>query len=316
MSNKRESIDDRLSRLTPSQRAMIQERLRKAAAGRKAPPKEPMGAASPQPEEAELIGRGLCRLPNGLEVAFQSKTETDYFYDEIFRRRCYLRHGLSLPDGACVFDVGANIGMFTLFAHAESANARSFSFEPAPPLFRILEGNVRRHSPRAQVFNFGISDKERSARFTFYPNSSGMSSFHADRDEEKEVLSSIVHSQAEEGAAGMNEVLDHSRHWLDSRLSSETFECRLRPLSDVIRECRVERIDFLKIDVQKSEMSVLRGIADDDWTKIRQIAAEVHDIDGGMGEFTGLLESKGFKVSSQSERVLEGSVLFNVFAKR
>ena len=52
----------------------------------------------------------------GLRVAQQNKNETDYLYREIFERRCYLQHGVSIERGDWVVDVGANIGLFSLQA--------------------------------------------------------------------------------------------------------------------------------------------------------------------------------------------------------
>ena len=51
-------------------------------------------------------------------------------------------------------------------------------------------------------------------------------------------------------------------------LRIERFACQLKTLSEVIRESQVERIDLLKVDVEKSELDVLAGIDEDDWPKI------------------------------------------------
>jgi amino acid adenylation domain-containing protein len=69
------------------------------------------------PDRAPLLaGKPRYRLPNGTAVAQLNKNETDYLYQEIFERQAYLRHGITLHDDDCIFDVGANIGLFTLFA--------------------------------------------------------------------------------------------------------------------------------------------------------------------------------------------------------
>src|SRR4029079_3076700 len=67
-------------------------------------------------------------LPNGMPVSHQNPGETDFLYQEIFEQRCYLRHGITLPDAACVFDVGAHIGLFTLFVRQESPRATVHAF--------------------------------------------------------------------------------------------------------------------------------------------------------------------------------------------
>ncbi|MFC7556536.1 hypothetical protein ACFQU7_36385, partial [Pseudoroseomonas wenyumeiae] len=97
----------------------------------------------PHPVRAAAVRRGLrrdaapagatTRLPNGLRVAELNGNETSFLFREIFEDRCYLRHGLTLRPGDVVFDVGANIGLFSLFAAEETDRARIHAFEPAEP---------------------------------------------------------------------------------------------------------------------------------------------------------------------------------------
>jgi hypothetical protein len=73
---------------------------------------------------------------------------------------------------------------------------------------------------------------------------------------------------------------------------------------------------LLKIDVQKAELEVLLGIDSGDWPKIAQVAAEVHDIDGRVRAFVGLLESRGFQTTVHQDELYRGSNTFNVYATR
>nr|QEO74862.1 condensation domain-containing protein [uncultured bacterium] len=84
-------------------------------------------------------GRQRYRLPNELAVVHLNKNEADFLYAEVFERHAYLRHGITLREGDCVFDVGANIGLFTLFASQHVAReglrfrAESVRVRSAPP---------------------------------------------------------------------------------------------------------------------------------------------------------------------------------------
>jgi FkbM family methyltransferase len=255
-------------------------------------------------------------LPNGYEVVYQSKAEARYFYHDIFEKRVYLKNGFTLEDGDCVFDVGGNIGMTTMFMHSLGRRISSFTFEPAPRLFEILSANASRYAPRARLFNFGISDAPAEAEFTFYPNSPGMSTFHPALDEERETLLAIMENQLQQGVEGMTGVMKHADDLLEERFRAETFRCRLRPLSQVIHEHQVQRIDLLKVDVQKSELQVLQGIDDADWPKIRQVVLEVHDVDGGLDRVTSLLDRHGFHVTPEQDDMYVGSRLYNLYAVR
>lgn len=271
-------------------------------------------AAAEAPAGADTRPR-FC-LPNGLWITHQNEGETHHFYDDIFAHRSYLRHGVELPQGAVVFDVGANIGLFTLFVHHENKGARIFSFEPAPPLFEILSRNVAEHGVAATVFNFGLSDREREAEFTFYPRSSGMSSFYADEADERHVLQTIIGNQRASGQVEVDEVSEHAGELLDLRFQARRITARLRRLSDVIREQGVERIDLLKVDVQRCEHEVIAGIDEQDWPKIRQVALEVHDIDGRVAELCELFTRRGFEVRAIQDELYVGTNIHNIYAVR
>ncbi len=59
------------------------------------------------------------KLPNGLRVNCIDKLTARNVYDEIFVDLVYTRPaGIEIRKGDVVFDVGANIGVFTLFAAA------------------------------------------------------------------------------------------------------------------------------------------------------------------------------------------------------
>jgi phthiocerol/phenolphthiocerol synthesis type-I polyketide synthase E len=273
-------------------------------------PVQVVGSAS------EGSGERVHVWPNGMRIVAQTQTEAEHFYQDIFEKRIYLRHGVELREGACVFDVGANIGTFLLFAHQASSGAQIHSFEPAPPLFAKLRRNAELNGVAARLFNLGISDHEGTARFTFYPRSSGMSSFHADKEQEKDILRRMMETEREAGVEGVGELMGFAEDLLEGRFRSEAFECRLRPLSDVIAECRVEWIDLLKIDVQKAELEVLRGIREEHWPRIGQIVMEVHDLDGRLERIVRMLEERGFRVTVEQDELLFGSVLHNLFAVR
>ena len=280
-------------------------------------PFEPWRSGARQPAPGRAPDRGRIHVwPNGLRIVAQTRTEADHFYQDIFEKEIYRRHGIELLDGACVFDVGANIGSFLLYVHQICRGALIHSFEPAPPLFEKLRRNAELNGVEARLFNVGIADREGTAEFTFYPHSSGMSSFHADKDQEKDVLRRMMEREREAGLAGVGELMSYAEDLLEERFRSETFECRVKPLSDVIAECGVEWIDLLKIDVQKAELAVLDGIREEHWPGIGQIVMEVHDLDGRLERIVRRLQGRGFRVTVEQDELLEGSVLYNLFAVR
>lgn len=257
-------------------------------------------------------------LPNGMEVAHLNRHETDYVYQEIFADRCYLRHGIRLPPGAVIIDVGANIGLFSLFARTECPDATVYAFEPSPVAFRALEANCRAYGPRLRPFNAGVGGEKGEAALTFYRRSSVFSSFHPNADADRQAIEAVASNVVQaELAVTAEEAESYVRDLTVNRLDAEEFLCPMVGVSDIVREHRLDRIDLLKIDAEKCELEILRGIADADWPRIGQVVVEVHDRTGSArDEVQAILSARGFDCAWEEERLLGGSGLFNVYAVR
>lgn len=255
-------------------------------------------------------------LPNGLTVAYQSKAELLQFYEDIFEKRIYTRRGIALRDGDCVFDVGANIGLFTVFAALSFPAVTVFSFEPAPPLQDVLRANAAPYGDRVRVVPCGLSSRAGSAELTFYPHSSGMSSFYPDQAEETAALRMLIRNELARGKTEMGELLRFEDELVEERLRGQTWTCPLRTLSEVIREHGVQRIDLLKIDVEKSELDVLDGLDDEDWGKVEQAVVEVHDREDKLREVSSRFQAHGFNVALEQDDLYLGSDRYNLYALR
>lgn len=97
----------------------------------------------------------------------------------------------------------------------------------------------------------------------------------------------------------------------------EVVRCPLCAVSDLVHEFSLDRIDFLKIDVERLELDVLRGIDPDDWPKIQNIVLEVHDIDDRLNVIVDMLKRFGIgNITTKESIMLENSGLWNVYAHR
>lgn len=238
-------------------------------------------------------------LPNGMVVAQLSDFQSNLAYREIFEDEIYLKHGITLNDGDCVFDVGANRGTFTLYANHKAKNIKVYAFEPIPTTFEVLRTNVKLHNVDAKLFNCGVSDKPGAADFTFYPLMDGLSSRYADIERDKEITRTIILDWVKDNPdQGGQQLLstDEVEQVLTDRFQSETFACPLVTLSDVIAQENIEQIDYLKVDCERSELDALTGIREDDWKKIKQVVLEV-ETDEMLEEIIALLREHGFDVS-------------------
>ncbi|MFF9365635.1 FkbM family methyltransferase [Streptomyces griseoluteus] len=242
-------------------------------------------------------------------------------YEEIFIRRSYLSGGIQLDtESPVVFDVGANIGMFSLFATSLRPKASVYAFEPMPPIFEKLRLNVARQGANVKLFEYGLSDTARQLPFTYYAGFSTLSGqrSYADPDAERALVRRSMVRAGGPASDGLDTYLDEL---LDFRFRETVHQCAVRRLSDVIDEERVDRIDLLKIDVQRAEADVLRGIEERHWGLVRQLVMEVHDApgaptEGRLGMVVDRLRRRGFRVVAEQEEELAGTDRHMVFAVR
>jgi amino acid adenylation domain-containing protein/FkbM family methyltransferase len=272
-------------------------------------------------EQGLANGLSLYQWPNGMVVYYLNRGETDFMYHEIFEERSYMKHGITLPEGACIFDIGANIGVFSLFALRNCKNARIYAFEPLPPAHRLLALNTSLYKGHCQTFECGIGSVEGEVDFTYYPHAALLSGRFADSDREAATVKAFMRMQEQLETADDNSepfVLTEEQYdeLLAERLTFTTYTCPMKTLSQVMNENKVEAIDLLKIDVEKAEMEVLEGIRQEHWPRIRQLVIEVHESEDRLHRIVQLLEGNGYRVVVEQEQLLEQTRLYNLYAKR
>ncbi len=264
-------------------------------------------------------------LPSGIKIFYQNKQEVDFLYPEM---PLYLQHGINLNEGDTVFDVGANIGLFTLFASQLcNKNLNIYAFEPIPFIFDILQRNIQRFdSEKIKLFPYGLSHNSQTVIFSFYPNCTGWSTIYPDDSQQQRDLMKKLALENLRDAPGFIRWLHLLPVWMRSHIlnykinkafQAKQVTCQLKTISEIIREYNVEKIDLLKIDVERSELDVLLGIDTQDWHKIKQVVLEVHDLNNRIQKVKNLLKQNGLaQITVEQQAFLKGYELFNIYALR
>lgn len=254
-------------------------------------------------------------LKNGIEIDQMNDYETDFIYNEIFEEKVYLKNDVIIKDDSCIFDIGANIGLFSLYNLMNYEHSSIYAFEPSPQLCEKIRYNIRDYSERIHIHQCGLSSKEGNATFSFYPGYSIISGFKTDDKEDLRTIKS--------GLMGNEQPKDEFEEncineMLEEKLKGKVeYDCPLQTISSIIEQEQIKVIDLLKIDAEKSELEILAGIKDKDWDIIMQLIMEVHDIDNKeKNNILTLLQSKGFEVIIDEEDELQGSGIINIFAIR
>ncbi|WP_392532249.1 FkbM family methyltransferase [Nostoc sp. C117] len=240
-------------------------------------------------------------LANDLEIYCFGEMETEFIYREIFIEQQYLQHGITINDNDCIFDVGANIGLFSIFLSQLRKPLKILAFEPIKPIFEVLEANINLHSiDNVSLQNYGLgSENILEQVFTFYPNLAGNSTARPWEKLAQRELMKVEYNQ---------EIEEHC-------FQSQEIKGEIKTLSSVINSLAIESIELLKIDVEGEEYEVLRGINQNDWSKIKQIVLEVHDIENRIDKIKTLLESQNFHTIVEHNNLLASThKIFNLYA--
>ena len=265
-------------------------------------------------------------LPNGEDIFYIDKLTALYVYNEIFVENEYLRNGIAVKDGDIIFDVGANIGLFTRFIVNQAQNLKIFTFEPINIIFEVLEANLVDLPHEIKNYNIGLSDKDENIEFFYYPKVSADSTaipFDWDlkvdqyvKNYKEAVCKDIPIARIVPKFLRRRVV----KAGLKKIYQAEKVLGHLRPLSEIIEENNLDRIDLLKIDAENYERHVLAGITDENWKLIKQISMEVHEhIKRGenlLNEVIKLLENKNFEVDIGEENLSTKLKVYMIYGKK
>jgi len=267
-------------------------------------------------------------LPNGMKIFYLREDEVKFLYEQV---QGYCKNGIELHEGDIVFDVGANIGLFTLWVyHLCNKNVSVYAFEPIPAIFEVLHCNAQRFDPeKLKVFPCGLSQEAKSMTFAYYPNATGLSTAYPDiSKQERDKFKNAILRNLDNAPTSIrwlfwlrwlppflrSVILDQK---IEKAFQIEQVTCSVSTISEIVREYDVERINLLKVDVEKSELDVLLGIEQQDWPKIEQVFVEVDDWDRFGEKITSLLKQHGLsEITVDQEPILNGSKMFNLYAWR
>jgi len=238
------------------------------------------------PETVEDAPNHLQKLtfPGGFSCyAPPQCEEVVMIYNETMVNQEYFQKGLSVLGARCVIDIGANVGIFTMAVKLKAPKATVYAFEPIPDTFQILEQNVRLLGcSDIHLYNVAIGSQDHVEQaFTFFPNMPGNSTaIPALKDEQKQVTDQIF-----------------GKELSDFLMQPETRIVQVRTLSSVIREQGITSVDFLKVDVEGGEISVLEGIEEMHWPIFKQVAVETHNAQL-REQVSEILVQHGFEAST------------------
>lgn len=243
---------------------------------------------SPDPAAREAWTNRLP-LPNGLSLYLPSPdmlAAAEYVRDEIFIEQQYFRKGFEIQSTDAIMDIGANMGVFVLWAAPQAPQGRIIAVEPTH-IMECLQLNVRLNGLK------NVSTIRAAAGTT---------------DGEME----IVHYP------GFN-IVSHEAGFRRPLFARLRFffrfpKYRIKPVRErssclsmgrILDEHSLDRVNFLKIDCEGGEYGILKGMSARDWARIDRIAMEFHEYhrDHKYRELVAILRREGFSVDVEMKFV-------------
>lgn len=249
------------------------------------------------------------RLPGGPTVWCTNGPAAVAMWREMVPPGAYDRAARRLREGDTVLDVGANIGLMSLYCARARPGVRILAAEPVPALHSCLERNLAEHAGvHWRTEPVAVAGRPGRLRFTYYPQAPGNSGLHADRRADDEITLAFLRNSGVE-AEDAEELVEGLHEGVGLTVPAVT-------VSELLRRHGVERVDLLKVDVERAELDVLLGVEPEHWPLVGAVVAEVHDEDGRLATVRDLLHARGFEVRVSQDPLLTGTPLYDVEALR
>ena len=202
------------------------------------------------------------KLRNGLQYILRGGSGDRGIFTEIWLRQLYNPKGFEIHPNDTVIDIGAHIGVFSVYAASKADQGRVIALEPFQDNFQLLQKNRELN----HLDNLTIIAKAVGAQ-------SG----------QRELF------MADDSSGG------HSLYFGKNR---KTISVTTISFQELITEQNIQKIDFLKMDCEGSEYEIFYPLPDTIWSIIQKISMEFHEIDEqrNIRTLKQLMESKGFTV--------------------
>lgn len=240
------------------------------------------------------------------DIKYSSLFSYVYVYNEIFRNGDYdavlpPNTPLTINDTGknkyVIFDVGSNIGLYSLYINDKFSNVEIHAFEPIKDLYEKNKHNINQNKKNTNniiINNLALGEKTSSKIINFYPNADGLSTINNDMENKKsKILEQKCHN-----SYCKNLCKAFYSNILDKGLSEQKQEViNIIKMSDYIDAHSITTIDLVKIDVEGYELNVLNGINKEHFKMINNLIIEVENYDSNnLNNIKQLLIENNFDV--------------------
>jgi FkbM family methyltransferase len=225
--------------------------------------------------ENKILPSGINSFTKSLHFDFENILIGSDLYEQIFLMNEYCcLPGFEIKKDDVIIDVGANIGLFSIFAASQCYDGTVYSFEPSKTNFKQFQKFIEINNISNIVSsNHAIFDNESSMKL-YKPDDEGS------------------YSLFEENA----KLFDKGNGYTGNYEEVPTFT-----LSSIFNKYNITKCNYLKIDCEGCELCVLKSLSDEIFEKIDRIVLEWHP-NVNIKDIENILQSKNFKTTKMFER--------------
>lgn len=214
-------------------------------------------------------------LRDGTKQIVRAGSGDRYIFDEIFFYNLYNQKGFELKKEDLVVDIGAHIGIFSLYASKRCSKV--YSFEPFKNNFEKLQKNIKFNNQK-NIFPINMAVSGESGKRDLFISKT--------RD------------------------CDHSFYPVGGLEGTVKNTVDTISLKDFFNKYNIERINFLKMDCEGGEYDILLNCPKEFLSKIDKIVMEHHNI--GKYEENVLIDFLGKNNFKVVKRPSDNPVLFGM----
>ena len=196
------------------------------------------------------------KLKNGINIILRvGKKSSDLdILVEIFLEKAYFHEELEIQNDDIIIDVGAHIGIFSIYAAQFCKAGKIICFEPLPNNFEILKNNVMKNNlENISIENSAVSNKNHNLKFY----------------------------QSNDDFAGGSLF----------KKSNNFFEVKGNTLEQIFENNMIKKCDILKMDCEGAEYEILLNLPKKIISKIDKIYLEYHDINSSDYSVKNLIDT-------------------------
>ncbi len=216
----------------------------------------------------------VYRARRGIKFKIRTNKEDFKIVNAILTAKVYHKLLKYIKDNSIVVDIGAHIGIFSVFAAKLASNVKVFCYEPSEDNYTLLKDNIAINNLKRQVVptKEGVCGKK-GKRSLFIDNS------------------------------------NPAWHSMFDKLSNKKTDIKCTTLKDILDKNKIRKCDFLKINCEGAEYEILFNTPKKYFKKIGSITIEFHPTED-IRKLKKFLENNGFSVIIERPKLVKYNLLY------